>query len=483
MERSIKYNFTFNLINTLVGILFPIVTFPYIARILDPDGIGLINFYQSIISYITLFSSLGIALYSVRELSRIRDDKDLLSQYFTEIITLHLILVFVGYIVVGILCLTVEQIHIEYKIFLILSVSIFFNAIGVTWFYQAIEDFKFITIRSVTIKILSAIGLFLFVKTKDDLITYAFILLFSDAGNNVLNLLRLRIHINLHNIKIKQLKIFRHIKPALKIFSLNVIVSLYLQMSPLLLGFMTSNTVVGYFSAASRIQTALLSIVTALGTTLLPRMSYYFSTGDTKRFNETQEKGLSFIIMLTLPLVVGLIMTSDELIPIFAGPEFYPAIPTLKIISSTIFLIGISGIVGMQILYPQCLENIVIKATSLGAAISIAVSLASIPYFKQNGAAIGFLSAEFTVTVSMLIIGRKHLNYKFFNTDNLKVALSTAVMTACVYLVDFIASDSVITSFIIKVMAGIVSYFVTLALTRHNMVNSLKMIFLRKKRT
>lgn len=480
MARSIKYNFVLNLINTLVGILFPIVTFPYIARILDPDGIGLINFYQSILSYITLFSSLGIVLYSVRELSRVRDDKDLLSQYFTEIISLHLMLVFTGYIVVGILCLTVEQINIEYKIFLILSASIFFNAIGVTWFYQAIEDFKFITVRSVLIKILSAIALFIFVKTKDDLTNYAFILLFSDAGNNILNFQRLRSHINLRNIRFRQLKIFRHLRPALKIFSLNVIVSLYLQMSPLLLGFMTSNTIVGYFSAASRIQTALLSIVTALGTTLLPRMSYYFSTGDTKRFNETQEKGLSFIIMLTLPLVVGLIMTADELIPLFAGPEFYPAIPTLKIISSTIFLIGISGIVGMQILYPQGLENIVIKATSLGALISIAISLAFIPYFNQNGAALGFLSAEFTVTVSMLIIGRKYLTYKFLNSDNLKVAIATTVMIACVYPVNFIASGSTFTTFSIKVLAGIVSYSITLALTRHNMVKSLKTISLRK---
>lgn len=166
MAQSVKVNYILNLINTGTQMLFPLITFPYVCRVIEPDGVGQVNFFQSIISYISLFTCLGIPMYAIREIARDRNDVVKMNRTAVEILLLHSMLTLIGYAVVAILCLTVPQIQVNIPLFLILSLTIFFTAIGCEWFYQGIEDFKYITIRGLIIKIISVVLLFIFVKSK-----------------------------------------------------------------------------------------------------------------------------------------------------------------------------------------------------------------------------------------------------------------------------------------------------------------------------
>ena len=388
MGQSIKNNFLLNLSTTITGLLFPLITFPYASRILMADGIGQVQFFQSIIDYVSLCTALGIPLYAVREIARIRDNKELRSRTTIEILLLHAILTLVGYIVVFILAKTVAKIEIDASLFFLLSTTLFFNTIGVAWFYQAIEDFKYITLRSLFVRILSLVALFIFVKTKQDLFYYAGILVIGTVGNNIFNFFRLRKYIKLSKGEFKRLNLLRHLIPALKIFILNLVISIYVNLDSVMLGFLKNEESVGYYAAATRLTKAILGIVSSLGAVLLPRFSNMITNGQKEEFQLLANKAASFTIALSLPMSVGLIFMAAPIIHIFCGNGFEPSILTLKLVAPIVLFIGLSGIIGMQILYPQGREKYVIISTMVGACINLLINYLLIPQYLQYGAEI-----------------------------------------------------------------------------------------------
>ncbi|WP_301706566.1 oligosaccharide flippase family protein, partial [uncultured Parabacteroides sp.] len=272
---SIKRNFVLNLLNTVTALLFPLITFPYASRILFAEGIGRVQFFLSIIDYITLCTALGIPLYAVREIARVRDDTVLRSKTTTEILLLHALLTLAGYGVVLLLAFTIAKIEVDVPLFLLLSATLFFNAIGVAWFYQAIEDFKYITIRTLIVRVVSLVALFVFVKNRNDLFYYAAILVIANVGSNVFNFFRLRKYILF--IPWKELNLWKHLKPALRIFILNLMISIYVNLDSIMLGFLKDEQAVGFYTAATRVTKAVIGIVSSLGMVLLPRFSNMIS--------------------------------------------------------------------------------------------------------------------------------------------------------------------------------------------------------------
>ncbi|OCW95449.1 polysaccharide biosynthesis protein [Macellibacteroides sp. HH-ZS] len=428
-EVSLKRNFVLNLLNTVTGLLFPLITFPYASRILLPSGIGQVQFFQSIIDYIALCTSLGIPLYAVREISKIRNDKTLTSKTSAEILLLHAMLTFGGYLIVLILISSVGKIQVDIPLFMLLSATLIFNAIGVPWFYQAVEDFKYITIRTVAIRIISLFALFILVKTKEDLLYYGAITVFANVGSNVFNFFRLRKFIDYSSLNIKSLNPGRHLKPALQIFVLNLIVSIYINLDSVMLGFLKNEQAVGYYSAATRLTKTILGIVTSFGTVLLPRFSNMIGNGQFEEFNVLANKAVSFVIALSLPLSIGLGFMATPIIHLFCGPNFDPSILTLQLIAPIILFIGLSGIVGMQILYPQGKERMVIIATAAGAIINFTLNYLLIPQYAQYGAAIATTCAEFLVIAIMLIIGKRHLPFRLLTKQNREYVVASLFMT------------------------------------------------------
>ncbi len=426
MARSIKTNYIFNLINTVSSFIFPVITFPYASRIMLAEGIGLVNFYQSIIQYISLFTCLGIPMYAIREVAKVRDNPQECSRITLEILFLHLSLTFLGYLIVYILCLTVTEIQANIPLFLILSLTLILATIGCEWFYQGIEDFKYITIRGLIVKIAAVIVLFAMVKTKEDILWYGGYCVIGVLGGNIFNFIRLRKFI--HFTHLKNLHPLRHLRPALHIFLLNLIVSLYVNLNSVMLGFLKDSESVGFFTAATRLSQMILGIASALGTVMLPRLSHLVANKDMSEFNRLAKKAVQFMLAITLPLSIGCFFIAPYIIPIFCGETYYPAINTLRIISPIIFFIGLSGVLGIQILYPQGQENKVIICTAIGALLNLILNFITIPLWSHLGAAISTLCAETAVTLSMMYIGRKYIPIHWNNKIFINYVIGSTVM-------------------------------------------------------
>lgn len=469
MAQSVKVNYILNLINTGTQMLFPLITFPYVCRVIEADGVGQVNFFQSIISYISLFTCLGIPMYAIREIARDRNDVVKMNRTATEILLLHSMLTLVGYIIVAILCLTVPQIQVNIPLFLILSLTIFFTAIGCEWFYQGIEDFKYITIRGLIIKTISVILLFIFVKSKADLLYYGCYTVLGVLGGNIFNFFRLRKYIHRENIIFSELHIKRHIKPVLKVFSFSVVTSIYLQLNTVLLGFFKNALAVGYFTAATKVMQMLLQMSSCLGSVMMPRASHLIAERKDSEFNNLIQKSYDFTLAIAMPIMVGLIFCAPSLITALCGVKFEHSILPSQIIAPIILMVAISNVFGVQVLFPKGKINIVTLCCGIGAVADLILNLCLIPFFSYIGTSIAYLGAEVATTVSMYFIGRRYIPIIYFKKSHLTYALGCIVMAFALYGLSLLQL-STLTILLLQGCCGVLAYFIILYICKDEML-------------
>lgn len=469
MAQSVKVNYILNLINTGTQMLFPLITFPYVCRVIEADGIGQINFFQSIISYISLFTCLGIPMYAIREIARDRSDVVQMNRTAMEILLLHSMLTLVGYAIVAILCLTVPQIQVNIPLFLILSLTIFFTAIGCEWFYQGIEDFKYITIRGLIIKTVSVVLLFIFVKSKTDLLYYGCYTVFGVLGGNIFNLFRLRKYIHRENIIFSELHIKRHIKPVLKVFSFSVVTSIYLQLNTVLLGFLKNALAVGYFAAATKVMQMLLTMSACLGSVMMPRASHLIAENKEDEFNRLIQKSYDFTLAIALPMTIGLIFCAPSLITALCGVKFEHSILPSQIIAPIILMVAISNVFGIQVLFPKGKINIVTLCCGIGAVADLILNLCLIPFFSYIGTSIAYLGAEVATTVSMYFIGRRYIPIIYFKKSHLTYALGCIVMAFVLYGLSLLQLPT-LTILLLQGCSGVLAYFIILCIRKDEML-------------
>ena len=469
MAQSVKVNYILNLINTGTQMLFPLITFPYVCRVIEADGIGQINFFQSIISYISLFTCLGIPMYAIREIARDRSDVVKMNRTAMEILLLHSMLTLVGYAIVAILCLTVPQIQVNIPLFLILSLTIFFTAIGCEWFYQGIEDFKYITIRGLIIKTVSVVLLFIFVKSKTDLLYYGCYTVFGVLGGNIFNFFRLRKYIHRENIIFSELHIKRHVKPVLKVFSFSVVTSIYLQLNTVLLGFLKNALAVGYFAAATKVMQMLLTMSACLGSVMMPRASHLIAENKEDEFNRLIQKSYDFTLAIALPMTIGLIFCAPSLITALCGVKFEHSILPSQIIAPIILMVAISNVFGIQVLFPKGKINIVTLCCGIGAVADLILNLCLIPFFSYIGTSIAYLGAEVATTVSMYFIGRKYIPIIYFKKSHLTYALGCIVMALALYGISLLQLPT-LTILFLQGCCGVLAYFIILCICKDEML-------------
>lgn len=469
MAQSVKVNYILNLINTGTQMLFPLITFPYVCRVIEADGIGQINFFQSIISYISLFTCLGIPMYAIREIARDRSDVVQMNRTAMEILLLHSMLTLVGYAIVVILCLTVPQIQVNIPLFLILSLTIFFTAIGCEWFYQGIEDFKYITIRGLIIKTVSVVLLFIFVKSKTDLLYYGCYTVFGVLGGNIFNFFRLRKYIHRENIIFSELHIKRHVKPVLKVFSFSVVTSIYLQLNTVLLGFLKNALAVGYFAAATKVMQMLLMMSSCLGSVMMPRASHLIAENKESEFNRLIQKSYNFTLAIALPMTIGLIFCAPSLITALCGVKFEHSILPSQIIAPIILMVAISNVFGIQVLFPKGKINIVTLCCGIGAVADLILNLCLIPFFSYIGTSIAYLGAEVATTVSMYFIGRKYIPIIYFKKSHLTYALGCIVMAFVLYGISLLQLPT-LTILLLQGCCGVLAYFIILCICKDEML-------------
>lgn len=469
MAQSVKVNYILNLINTGTQMLFPLITFPYVCRVIEADGIGQINFFQSIINYMSLFTCLGIPMYAIREIARDRSDVVQMNRTAMEILLLHSMLTLVGYAIVAILCLTVPQIQVNIPLFLILSLTIFFTAIGCEWFYRGIEDFKYITIRGLIIKTVSVVLLFIFVKSKTDLLYYGCYTVFGVLGGNIFNFFRLRKYIHRENIIFSELHIKRHVKPVLKVFSFSVVTSIYLQLNTVLLGFLKNALAVGYFAAATKVMQMLLTMSACLGSVMMPRASHLIAENKEDEFNLLIQKSYDFTLTIALPMTIGLIFCAPSLITALCGVKFEHSILPSQIIAPIILMVAISNVFGIQVLFPKGKINIVTLSCGIGAVADLILNLCLIPFFSYIGTSIAYLGAEVATTVSMYFIGRRYIPIIYFKKSHLTYALGCIVMAFTLYGLSLLQLPT-LTILLLQGCCGVLAYFIILCICKDEML-------------
>lgn len=396
-----------NAILTLSSILFPLITFPYVSRILLPEGTGKVAFATSLISYFALFSQLGIPTYGIRACARVRDDKQELTRTAQELLIINTAMSALAYIILFLALAFVPRLRQERTLYLVVSLTIIFNAIGMEWLYKGLEQYTYIAVRSVVFKFIALLGMFFLIRRQSDYVLYGGLTIFAASASNILNFFHARRYISLQPVGGYQFR--RHFKAVAVFFAMSCAVSIYTHIDSTMLGLMIDDVAVGYYDAAVKVRTALLGIVTSLGTVLLPRTSYYIQHGKHLEFRQLSGKAMNFVILLAVPVMTFFLIFTQPCVYLLSGEAYHGAIMPLRLILPTVVLAGITNIWGIQMLVPMGREKVVFYSEVAGAVVDLTINALLIPSMGVNGAAIGTLIAE-TVVLLVQMIGLKNLS-------------------------------------------------------------------------
>jgi O-antigen/teichoic acid export membrane protein len=443
--------------------IFPLITFPYTSRILGPEGTGKINFATSFVSYFILLASIGIPLYGIREIARVRDNKEELSKTTQELFIMQFIISIIIFFIFIVLIVYNGKFHDEKTLFFIVSFSIILTTLGMDWLYQGLEEYTYITIRSLVFSTISTIAIFVFIHTKEDYVISAAIGIFASLGSSVLNFYNARKIIFVKHIQPWNFK--RHIKPLSMVFLMNFIISIYIQLDTVMLGFMSSAKNVGYYSSALKLTKMLLGLVASLGGVLLPRLSYYISNNLKKEFDSLLVKSIEVILLLCLPAMAALMMLSNEFILVFAGPLYFPAASCIVITAPIILFIGLSNIFGIQILYPLGKDKLLVASVAIGAFLSVILNLIFIPRLAHVGAAIATFFSELIVVIVQITILQKVYPIRFSSHNVLKYVFATIILVVLLAGIK-IGIKEMWLRLLIAVPTGVVIYFGVLVLIK-----------------
>ena len=464
-QASIKKNFVMNVILTLSSIIFPLITFPYISRILLPEGTGKVTFATSLISYFNIFAQLGIPTYGIRAVAQVRDDKEQLSRVTQELLIINLITTALSYIALAVTLIAVPRFYDDRMLYIIISFTLILNTLGIEWLYKGLEQYTYITMRSMIFKVIALVAMFLLVHEKSDYVIYGAISIFAASASNVLNFINAHKYITLHPVGNYDFK--KHIKPVFVFFAMSCATTIYTNLDNVMLGIMTTSDDVGYYSAAVKIKTVLVSLVTSLGAVLLPRASYYIEKNEVENFKNISIKALHFVMFAAIPLMVYFMVYAKESILFLSGDAFIEATVPMQIIMPTLLFIGITNILGIQILVPLGKENVVLYSEIAGAIVDFIINLLLIPYFKSAGAAIGTLVAEAVVLIVQYIYIRKEMKEILNFSYSLKILVAVVIAAVPTILCGTMINH-LFMMFVVTACVFFILYYVILLLFKDN---------------
>lgn len=394
-QHSLGLNAVLNAINSTLRIIFPLITYPYVFRILHKDGIGKVNYASSIINYFVLIAGLGIATYAIREGAKIRNDRSKFNLFFNEVFSINMVSTIISYVLLAILIGVSSNLQRYIPILLVYSFTIILTTIGVDWINTIYEDFLYITIRSIFSYIISLFLLFVFVRAADDIIPYSFITVIQLAFVAIVNFYYCRKYVHIRIFQNLNLK--KHLKPILFIFANSVATTIYVNSDTTMLGIMTTDSCVGLYIVSVKIYSVIKNILAALYSATVPRISYYLEINEIDKVKKILTNIFSAMTVILLPCAIGLIALSREIILIIGGSEYQDATLTLQILSVSLIGAIFGGLLTYAINIPLRREKYNVIATIISAGINIALNFFMISLFKQNGAAITTAISEFFV--------------------------------------------------------------------------------------
>lgn len=405
MKSNLKSNLIYSVLGVVFNTIFPLITYPYVTRKLGVASLGEYNFYASTVAYMALISGFGISLHGTKLIGKYSDDKNKYSQIFGDLLSINLLLV--GVVYLAVISLMVFGTHYQNtKLFIITSITILTECIGAEFIFVALERQKFMLIRNVIFKIISLVCIFVFIKSENDLLVYACIMLISTAGISVTNIIAYRGLINWKCIHIKVKSLLPYITPLFQVFLMNILIHYYGMMDVVVLGNMGSVEEVGYYSTASKLYGLSYAFLASTAIPLLPRASYYLEKGLTDEYNSLIRKCYDIYVIFIIFISFILFFYSENIVTLVAGGAFANSSMPLKYFSLALFFSSLCNCFIFQVFYPHDKAKWVLISQVIGIGINILLSLLLIPLYSYNGAAVAFLVSYVFLFVSMVIAGR-----------------------------------------------------------------------------
>ena len=464
-KGSVKRNYIYNLIYQIVAIIMPVITVPYLSRVLGAENIGIYSYTISITTYFILIGSLGITLYGQREIAFIQDDIEKRTKTFWEIFLLRMITMSISILFFYLFFIK----NGEYsKYYAILIVELIGNIFDISWFFQGLEEFKKTISRNLIVKLISIISIFIFVKTKEDLNNYLYIYVLSILIGNFSLWPYLKKQVC--SVKLKELKILRHLKPNLSLFIPQIAVQVYTVLDRTMIGnIIIDKSEVGFYDQSQKIIRMVLTVITAMQTVMLPRIASTYIKGEKEQLKQYMNKCFNFVYFLALPMIFGIIAISNQFVPIFFGDGYEKVSILMKITSPIILAIGFSTFIGGQYLISTKREKIFSISVIGGAITNFIMNMILIPKYGAIGAAIGTVMAESIVTLIEIIYVRKEFSPIFLLKISKNYFLASIVMYAVCKLIQIININPIISIFI-QVIVGTSVYILMLLWMKETMI-------------
>lgn len=466
-NKSIGINAALNGFRMMLSVVFPLITYPYAARVLGVENIGIVNFTSSIVSYYALVASLGITTYAVREGSMIRDRGDKLSLFSSQIFSINLCSTIVSLICFIISIIIIPK-FIPYRYLMaIQGVVLIGNLLSVDWIYSIEEDYIYITIRSIIVHIVSLVLLFLFVHKEEDYIWYASTTVIANVGASIFNYIHSKKYVKFTITK--NVNLPKHIKPIIILFASSITATIYVNSDKTILGFLADTYSVGLYSISVNVYSVSKAIFSAVMLAVLPRLSYYIFNNKINEYDLLSRKLLQYLFTLVIPVMWGIVLTSKDIIYIVGGAKYLEASTSLSILAValvfSVFAIYITNVV----LLPFKMESVNLKASIISALLNIGLNMILLKDFRQNGAAFTTLLAELFIFLFELYHARIHLkislNYKLI----LSVFVGCIGIFLSVLLIDIVISFFWVGIFL-KIFCSVLVYFGVLFVFKNEVI-------------
>ncbi len=417
-----------NALLTMSGFAFQLISFPYVQRVLLPDGTGKVSMATSLIAYFSMLAQLGIPTYGIRACARVRDDRAQLTRTVHELLGINLAMDAVAYGLLAVALAVIPRLAEERLLYVIVSATILLNSIGMEWLYRALEQYRYITVRSVAFKLVALGAVFLLVREERDYVIYGGISIFASSASNLMNLVHARKFVDVRRPDGCDWK--RHLRPVAIFFAMSCAATVYTNLDTLMLGFLTTDADVGFYNAAVKVKTVLVSAVTSLGAVLLPRSSYYAERGRTDALREISAKALRFVLVCAAGVMVYFALFAEECVLTLSGEAYGASVLPMRIIMPTVLLIGLTNILGMQVLVPLGKEKIVLYSELAGAGVNLVLNALLIPAWRSSGAAVGTLVAEAVVLAVQYRVLRNEIGafFRSYRWGRLLCALAVGTL-------------------------------------------------------
>ena len=414
-------NYAYNLSYQLLVIILPIITTPYVTRVFSSEDLGTYGYFNSIVTYFILLATLGVANYGTKEISGHLQE---IRKNFWGIYTLQLGATFVSILLYALFCLMLPS--MQNPVAYILGLSLVSKGIDISWLFQGLEDFRKITVRNITVKLVGVISIFLFVKSANDLYLYVFLLTIFELLGQLSMWLPAREFIGKPHFDMAYARV--HLKPVILLFLPQIAISLYVTLDRTMLGALASTKDVGIYDQALKLVNILLTLVTSLGSVMLPRVSNLLSSGDHKAVNKMHEMSFLIYNLVIFPMMAGILIVNADFVQFFLGQDFQDARYAIAIMIFRMFFIGWTNIMGIQILIPHNRNKEFMISTTAPAIISVGLNLLFLPKLGYIGAAIVSVLTEALVWAIQLYFTRRYLKEVPIIGSMTKIILASAIM-------------------------------------------------------